>query len=917
VSTLAVFLSHEWRFQRRSKRFWLTALIYLVLCAFSQTALYLREGDSWQLIGAATYAARLFGVQPLFTAFFIAVNTLGGINRERDEGSLAILFPGSITNSGYLVRRWLSLLAVLTPVTLLPPAMAYGMAHFAGHPPVAMGPFVWPWLLQVLPTVLILSMLALGAATIAGGTVVALLTGMFLIFGSAHFVNDLLAPHGKRVTSPLSWINGRGLQETMSELGPYSRSTPATEAPPDLRAAASRHLVPVRVDAGMALSILALSVAYLRRGRRDLRPWRIDEAHRLRSFLRLANTLRQRAVPDPGLAPIDRAVIVVGLVGFVLTAWSQGARQSDFRRVADLRYAAEMSPVPPTPAELVPVDWSITGTLELDGQARLEVALVVENRGTVPIGRAACMLDPKLSIDRLAGDRASVRHEQRWDRVELSFDPPIAAGERLTLNWSLSGNPGETRLNLPGAGSFASRYESLQRARHAHEIPDLALAYESRAITDRRIDLRAWQLSPVLRYTGWELTGEARSRGEVGRVVPSERSRREVDLALELDAPRQVTLADPCGTVSSVETGRSRLRSGCSIRMAELRIVGGSFESIEGAAGIGALLVLPAHRAQGERHLPSLARAAKTAREAWPQLDPLSRAVVIEWPPEFDSDPTAGMFVGWNFFSSSSVEIESVGRLLLIPESSFVLRQPLNPTGLAIETAAARMFAQRRLHEAQHLFFDAFFRWLAQTRLDPSGGGGVVSGPSRGRSKGELQQSLLDAGPWDSTIWRQKLPAVFFDVRRRIGAHQFAAAVEDFLATEDEQAGTARELFETLVSHSGVALERTYEDLVEGNALPELTLENVTFRSRGRGWSVAGAVVNRGSGEAFCPVELRTEAGSVFVDVHVTDAGKAPFRIDTRERPRSLLLDPRRVCYRFEPHPKGKLIDRVEYEGDS
>jgi len=150
--------------------------------------------------------------------------------------------------------------------------------------------------------------------------------------------------------------------------------------------------------------------------------------------------------------------------------------------------------------------------------------------------------------------------------------------------------------------------------------------------------------------------------------------------------------------------------------------------------------------------------------------------------------------------------------------------------------------------------------------------------------------------------------------RHRKNHEAFVAGINAFLAGDHPTPGTARELFHDIEAAAQIPLSRFYTDFIEGEALPVLTLDDVEFRHTGSEWVVSGRLENRGSGQLFCPIVLRTEFESARSTVTIDSHQSVPFSFSTRYRPRTVQLDPDRVCYR---HAAVGTVDSVEYRGDA
>ena len=82
----------------------------------------------------------------------------------------------------------------------------------------------------------------------------------------------------------------------------------------------------------------------------------------------------------------------------------------------------------------------------------------------------------------------------------------------------------------------------------------------------------------------------------------------------------------------------------------------------------------------------------------------------------------------------------------------------------------------------------------------------------------------------------------------------------------------------------------------------------------GAGWEARGTLRNEGTGESFCPVVLRTEHGTIRRVIRIDSAQAVPFVIPSQHVPRTLQLDPDKVCYR---NARIGVVDSVEYRGAS
>jgi hypothetical protein len=410
----AAFIAHELRTQGRSLRFRVAAAAFLAAGSLPALLTWIRRSGDLFLVGGATYAGETMRVLPLLTGVLAILLSLDGIGRERSSGAWTTLALTDLTNAGYLLRRWVALLVVVTPLTAVPLLAAAGLAVAGGHSGFAPAAFWGPWLVHILPLAVLGTTLGLGLGTLGGGGMGTFVTAALFLAGLPRLANSLLAPLGYRVRSPLSWLDVQlasmtvvRIQQAFGARGQdfyWTFPAPASEAGLDLGSLAEQSLADGLLVATVAAMVLGLGIARLRRTRPDLRPWTVRPDHPLRSFLNLFGRLREALALDPALAPADRAGLALALL---LAATAGGAvlvRADRYDESSWRMVRTEMSPPQPTPSDVLPGRWRIEGTVAPDGEVAVRVSGTLRNAGRAPHRHLAFSLDPELEVAELTAD---------------------------------------------------------------------------------------------------------------------------------------------------------------------------------------------------------------------------------------------------------------------------------------------------------------------------------------------------------------------------------------------------------------------------------------------------------------------------------------------------------------------------------
>ena len=445
---LAAFTAHELRTQGRSLRFRVIAALYAAAASGPAALTWVRREQSLSVIGSSTYAAESFEILPLLTAVAAFLLSLDAITREQDEGAWSTVSLTGMSSAGYLLRRWLSLQALLLPLTAVPVAVAAGLAVAANGPDVIYpSAFAVPWLLHVVPVALTFSALAVAVGTIAGGAINAFLLATFVLLAVPMLLN----------------------------------------------------------------SLLGLAARYLRRTRPDVRPWRIRPDHPLRTFLLILARLRERYTPDPRPARADLLALTALLLLTAGVAALALGRVRYYEAIGKARFDAEASEGPaPTPGDVTPGRWRVEGTLGPDRWVDLTVTAEMRNAGPSPQSHLAFELNPALRIKEARPAEGRLTLSRRWDRFAVDLVPPIPPGGRREIRFRLAGAPREARISpqVIDYPAFYKRFGDHLHPRFFRDLLDLSTSYEAPALSSRQIRVVTSELSPIPRYEAWKLDNQ-------------------------------------------------------------------------------------------------------------------------------------------------------------------------------------------------------------------------------------------------------------------------------------------------------------------------------------------------------------------------------------------------------------------------
>ena len=276
---------------------------------------------------------------------------------------------------------------------------------------------------------------------------------------------------------------------------------------------------------------------------------------------------------------------------------------------------------------------------------------------------------------------------------------------------------------------------------------------------------------------------------------------------------------------------------------------------------------------------------------------------------EFPSLPHGRYYGEWDYQGYMerliSTAMITTGALTIMPEGLFVRRRAIRSNFLATSIVTNAIIEKRSVVPAEQALYHAFISAVARSR--------VAGERSRAAVPGVGPQPTimkLIGGEW---VAEEKLRPLIADLENRVGSDQLIDAINTF-STASESFGTMRELFATISRRGGSPLDRFFKDYFEGTSLPRLTLANVTFRREGDKWTTTGTLRNLGTGEALCPIVLRTAFASSRQVIRIDSNQDVPFTIASVSEPRVLQLDPDGVCYRYAFVGS---VENVEHRSDS
>jgi hypothetical protein len=846
----------------RSGRFAAVVLAYVAVCAVPPCLLVVIASRSRYFIGGEAFASGLMLVQPLATAVFAGVAAIDALTRERDEGSFQVTSLSRSSAAGYVMRRWLAVVAIIIPLTLIPVLIAFGAASVSQREAAPFVAFLLRWAVQIAPVAVIFSALSIALGTVSGRPAVAVIVAAVLFTAGFSTINDIAA-HTHRHFDGLSGLvmpDPMQVQQLSWALAGWATPDLPTDAGYDVRNEAAAAVPTMALPAALACVLFGLTPLYVRRTRRDIQPWRIAADSPVRTLLVAVNRIRTELAPDglPGIS--DRLAAVGGLVAGTVVVVLLARRYDRFARLASDSYEALQHGPGEMAAAVLPEAVELQARIA-GGEMHSQGTMVLRNTGGAAMTHLAFEVSPSIRVRAISLSRGTAAMTRRWNRLGVDVSPALAPGESRRLQFTLDGRPGSYRF--PFRGTFADSYRVFRRATTSVDLTDLSRSYFDSAVSSSRLLLRAADLAPVPRYTPWKAGDEENTPVS--------------DVRIRLSFPALVA-GDACGTV-----GRGRLSSACRIPLAAYAVIGARYRTA--AAGDSAtLLYLDAHRGLVALHAASLAEAMRRAREAWPSVVQRSHVLFIEVPTE-----RAGL--GPRRWWDETIRM--MGRAYALPERMLSRKQAVDPSAVAASLIANAVETQRGIAASDVRAFHAFVETVAAADTGSRHIAAVVPGAGAGAP---VTEPLLSAR--DEPVSSQRIAGVVAELEYRVGHDRLKDAISEFVHASASP-GTTAGLIETIGRHGGIDLRRFYSDYFTGDALPRLTLGDVALEKHDAGWVISGTLVNKGSGESFCPVVLRTSAGSMTQTIRVDSRQSVPFRFVTTAAPSAVQLDPLKICYRY------------------
>ncbi|MEM1180626.1 MAG: hypothetical protein AAGM22_19930 [Acidobacteriota bacterium] len=910
-------LRSEFRLQWRSLRFRVgTALYLFVACSPPFALAFLIQPQAPLDFGAASYLGWTLDLAR-FSSLILATVVAGNRVDESSQRQLwPVLAAAGLGNGGYLWRRWAAMAVILAVITAIPPAVAWAVAAAQGLPQHDPLTFLGGWLFLLVPVVAVQSATWLALTTIAGSELGALMLFYLVLLGSDACTTKVLEPHtGSTFSIDRSWVGFNNFQwgtksildlsKKKWSLGQQLRSEGHFNWDQAFDWWTSRTSSAL---AGAAL-LLTLAIGFVRRTRGDIRPLVLREGHPLRNLLRFVHAARARYTPDAALRS-EWWRFALGLGAMVGAVLFHHHLQSDYEDLAAQQYAVqtETDDQPSTPFHLVATKRTVRGDVMPTGKVQTTTVIHFENRGETPA--PVVSLSSNLFLEVEASVEAGARSlsiRRRANRLFLEIEPPVPPGGELSVRVDLFGTPKLLDFRLRGpwgrSSSFALRYRQHLRGRHRHT--DLARSSRTPLVSRRRMWLGAGALTPTVRYTTWQLTDPPAVRGERGLELPAESVQPIEDMEIDLGLPPGVVAADACANASVDEAGepQPRLRGVCRLSPADYQVFGGPFQPVAVNGGV-TLVAQAGHDKQILDQLPAIQEVLRLSADAWPGLEPVESLAAIEWPAAFQfGERHRSSQLYWDPIGGWSADSPQIyGRLMAIPETRLMLREPISSEELVGRLLTTQISERRPIVPKQQRIFRMMISTAMAHRmgLSPATGATLTGKPW---GKYWAAQPILSEDQRRHLKLAPKVRALTLELIARTGAAAFYDGVNRFQGAHAEGAaegdGTLEELFAYLEPERGSLQDFWDQYFTETEALPEMRLGEFSVRRVGERYVVRGELKNDGFGDGRCPVVIKADGQTRTVIVTAGTKSVETFEVTLDREPLSALLDPDKVCYRW------------------
>jgi ABC-2 family transporter protein len=504
----------------------------------------------------------LFSVEPAATTLLAVALSGDAIHREREEGTFAVLALSPVSSMTYVVHRWSACVLALVVTTLAPVAFMGAVSTMAASSPVQWSGLLATWALLVLPVALVVSALALGFGTAAGGTVPGMSIVGLLLFAILGIGNAAWAGTRVRLFGPTDFL---GLTQALR--------TPAILAG-ELAASPDRLITPrfafdvlcgrAALLAGIAALSLSLAIGHLGRCVPSL-PDRLATGRghlRRRAF----SVIRDKLTADGRLLRADRIARAAGVALGLLCVAVLAERHTRYRQLAKDAYLNLAETWPTTPAAPLSFEGvELRGAVEETGRFDGLVRFRVRNNGTARTNAVTFSINPGLQVLGAKLDSGDAYWDRRWNRLLVELDPSVEPGGYRVLTLSLAGLPERVAFVLTprNLGPEERRLRTFFETAYYFQLGDITRSTRWRSVTPERIAiLLSEDLAAPL------LVDE--------KAVVHERPSRWASIKTDLRWPAGVRIVDSCGGKGALRGGEVVLVSECRMDLDAFVILGGT-----------------------------------------------------------------------------------------------------------------------------------------------------------------------------------------------------------------------------------------------------------------------------------------------------------------------------------------------------
>jgi aminopeptidase N len=133
---------------------------------------------------------------------------------------------------------------------------------------------------------------------------------------------------------------------------------------------------------------------------------------------------------------------------------------------------------------------------------------------------------------------------------------------------------------------------------------------------------------------------------------------------------------------------------------------------------------------------------------------------------------------------------------------------------------------------------------------------------------------------------------VFHMARRRVGEKAFWAGLRQVYRKKLFKAASWDDFASALQETGGLDLGSFFEQWISRPGAPRLSLERVRAKKDNEGWTVAGRLMQEAPYyDLLIPLKMETQGSEVEATISL-NGGSVPFTLRSRDRPRSIVVDP-------------------------